>query len=279
MTVEQSVIKIKQLIENAITHGGTAEKNNLIRTSIPIGQIHELVKTSLIENKVQPTLIKPSLGASKGELELFGFIKKKCQDVCVISPSVKTQKEEILMGKMDQYGFNFTERTLSINVRSQLSSAAKNFDTLYERTFAESLNLHMRCNKMVLGEVYMIAVREYDIVQADNGNVRFKPLDNNIRTHVEKYLHYFSQLNSRKLTTTDHHKYEKICLLLVDFSKDVPKVYNTDEELKKDNLLSIHSKASIKDLSFTSFTKEILDIYSERFGKEIFTGQEILTLN
>lgn len=53
----------------------------------------------------------------------------------------------ILKGERDKYGFEFTEHTLSVNVRSQLSSIAKNFDTLYERTFAEAINLHLRCEK------------------------------------------------------------------------------------------------------------------------------------
>lgn len=33
---------------------------------------------------------------------------------------------------------------------------------MYERTFAESLNLHLRCPSMVLGEFYMIPVYSYD---------------------------------------------------------------------------------------------------------------------
>ena len=55
----------------------------------------------------------------------------------------------------DIYGADFSEKILSINVRSQMSSVAKNFDTIFERTFAEAYNLHNRLNKMVLGEVFL----------------------------------------------------------------------------------------------------------------------------
>ena len=43
-----------------------------------------------------------------------------------------------------------------------MSSLAKNADTLFERIFAKSLNLHMRYPNIVLGEVYLIPVYEYD---------------------------------------------------------------------------------------------------------------------
>ena len=43
MTIEEAVLNIKTMIETAIITGGTEAKNNLIRTSQPITQIHELV--------------------------------------------------------------------------------------------------------------------------------------------------------------------------------------------------------------------------------------------
>ena len=40
--------------------------------------------------------------------------------------------EGILREATDYYGKDYTERTISVNIRSQMSSLAKNFDTLYE---------------------------------------------------------------------------------------------------------------------------------------------------
>ena len=270
ITLQKALIEIKQSIESAIKKSGTEGKNNLIRSQKPIKLLHEVVKAELIRNKVKSECLNPPIDKSSGELSLAGFFKKKDQDICVVPSKIKPQKEMlkfqgILYGQEDKYGYNFTEQTLSINVRSQLSSSAKNFDTLYERTFAEALNLHLRCPKMVLGEFYMIAVNEYDSVGADHKEIKYKNIKG-VAKHIEKYLLSFAAVNNRQTINADHFKYERVCLLIVDFSKKVPKVYNTDAELKKDNLLPVNSIATIKNLSFPSFAADMLNIYSARFG-------------
>jgi len=269
-TLQTALNEIKRSIETAIKSAGTEGKNNLIRSQKPIKLLHEVVKTELIRNKINADLINPPLGLSNGELSLAGFFKKKDQDICVIPNNAKQKKETlnfqgILYGQEDKYGFDLTEKSLSINIRSQLSSSSKNFDTLYERTFAEALNLHLRCPKMVLGEFYMIAVNEYDSVGANKKEIKFRNIKG-ISKHIEKYLLSFAAVNSRQSITTDHFKYERVCLLIVDFSQKVPEVYNTDAELKADNLLPDNSIATIKNLNFPSFAADLLKIYSARFG-------------
>ena len=155
INLQEAVNEIKRSIEKAIKVSGTTGKNNLIRSQKPIKLLHEVVKSELIRNNVDENLLSPKLSESKGELGLAGFFKKKNQDVSVVSNSLQKTEEllnfqGILYGTKDSYGLNFTEQTMTINVRSQLSSSAKNFDTLYERTFAEELNLLLRCPKMVL---------------------------------------------------------------------------------------------------------------------------------
>jgi hypothetical protein len=270
ITLQNAVTEIKESIETAIKNSGTAGKNNLIRSQKPIKLLHEVVKAELIRNKVNPNLLNPPLNQSNGELSLAGFFKKKDQDICVVPNDINAQMETlnfqgILYGLKDKYGYDLTEGSLSINVRSQLSSSAKNFDTLYERTFAEALNLHLRCSKMVLGEFYMIAVNEYDSTAANDKQIKYKNVKN-VAKHIEKYLLSFDAVNNRTTTTGDHFKYERVCLLIVDFSQRVPKVYNTDAELKQDNLLPANSIATIQNLSFPSFISDLLRIYSTRFG-------------
>lgn len=270
INLQAAVNEIKKSIECAIESGGTNEKNNLIRSQKPIKLLHEVVKSELIRFGVNAQLLYPQQNQSQGELSLAGFFKRKNQDVSVVPNHLKKQEEilnftGILYGQKDEFGRNFTEQTLTINVRSQLSSSAKNFDTLYERTFAEALNLHLRCPEMVLGELYMISVNEYDSNQANKNIVKYKN-QKNVDKHIEKYLLSFSAVNGRNNTNTEHFKYERVCLLIVDFSKEIPKIYNTDEELKDDNLLPQNSIASIESLSFTNFISDLLDIYSTRFG-------------
>jgi hypothetical protein len=181
ISLQEAVNRIKSSIETAIISGGTNAKNNLIRSQQPIKLLHEVVKSELIQHGVNEQCINPPLNESAGEMKLAGFFKHKAQDICVAPNNMEKipetlNLEGILFGKRDTFGREFTERTLSINVRSQLSSSVKNFDTLYERTFAESLNLHLRCPQMVLGELYMIAVHEYDSNYANNRQVVYRSL-------------------------------------------------------------------------------------------------------
>ncbi|MDI9364015.1 MAG: hypothetical protein QM541_03615 [Flavobacterium sp.] len=55
-------------------------------------------------------------------------------------------QEGLLQDVVDEYGEKFTEQTISINERSQISSIQKNFDTLYERTTSEAINLNFCLN-------------------------------------------------------------------------------------------------------------------------------------
>lgn len=167
ITIQQAVNDIKKLIEDAIINGGVDGKNNLIRSQIPICLLHDAAKAAFINMGVNPTLVAPEYGKHKGEQKLAGFFKCKDQDICFMPNNYQKKAEDlnfdgILKGKKDPFGQILTEHILSVNVRSQLSSTSKNFDTLYERTYAEALNLHLRCPNMVLGEFYMIPVFEYD---------------------------------------------------------------------------------------------------------------------
>ena len=269
-----AVTEIKELIETAIIEGGENGKNNLIRTQRPISILHDAAKSAFIKEGVNPNNIRPLLGEHAGEQKLAGFFKCKDQDICFMPNNISKHKEildfdGILKGKKDEYGHQLTERILSVNVRSQLSSIAKNFDTLYERTFAEALNLHLRCKKMVLGEFYMIPVYSYDNNAAKNHKVKFLQ-NKNVAKHIQKYLYSFSAINNRKNIKGEEYKYERVCLLIVDFSKETPIVYNTDKQLKADGLLPNSSTASIEQMNFPSFAKTLLSIYAQRFDSGRF---------
>lgn len=266
ITIHQAVSSFKELIETAIIEGGIKGKEAMIRSSRPINFIHEAVKSDFIRKGISLNRIHPPLGVSKPELKLAGLIKQKYQDVCV-SPEGYIHESEImteglLSGTTDYYGKTYTERTISVNIRSQMSSLAKNFDTLYERTIAEALNLHVRCPKMVLGEVYMIPVKEYDASVMKDNVVQFV---NRIGA-VEKYIKSFQAINGRLDASFDEYKYERVCLLLVDFAQTPAKIYSSNHELINDGLLSANSNANIDELSWETFTDNILDNYEIRFG-------------
>ncbi len=216
MTIQQAVNNFKELIESSIVEGGNKGKTAMIRSSRPILNIHEAVKAQLVSCGVNPNLIHPPIGERSPELKLAGSLKQKDQDVCVTPKNLKASTEVmeigLLKGVNDIYGEEFTKRTLTINVRSQISSIQKNFDTLYERTFSEAQNLHERCPEIVLGEVYMIAVPEYDDKKFDSNEVGFKNLSQKL---VEKYIKSFQAITSRGSTDKFFFQYEATCLLIV----------------------------------------------------------------
>ena len=266
ISIQEAVNNFKNLIEDSIRQDGIEGKEAMIRSSKPINNIHEAVKSSLIISGIERRRVYPPFGATSPEMNLAGFLKQKHQDVCVSPrgkrPESEIMKEGLLQEDTDYYGKEYTERVLSINIRSQISSLAKNFDTLYERTIAEAQNLHVRCQRMVLGEVYMIAVKEYNPEAMKNKKIDF--IDK--VGAVQKYIKSFQAINKRIDYGKEEYKYERVCLLIVDFSQTPAKIYSSNAELIADGLLYAESQANIAELTWDSFTPSILKIYESRFG-------------
>ena len=267
MTIQQAIDSFKVLIESSIKSGGNAAKTAMIRSSKPILNIHEAVKHQLVANGVSVDLIYPPLGQRSLEIKLAGSLKQKNQDVCVkpndIQPNAEVLTDGLLKGVSDAYGEEFTKRTLSINVRSQISSIAKNFDTLYERTISEAQNLHDRSPEIVLGEVYMIAIPEYNDKEFGKKKIVFKNLSPKL---VEKYIKSFQAITGRKTTRKNFFQYEATCLLIVDFSQSPSKIYNSTAELIADGLLPATTTVKYEGLEWNGFAKKLTDIYDARFG-------------
>lgn len=196
--------------------------------------------------------------------------------MCVTPKNVPKINTEINWGPMahlkskDKLGYNFSNQSLVINVRSQMSSLGKNYDTLFERTVAEAQNLHMRYPDIVLGEVYLIPVREYDNVSAGARQVAFSDKT----TDIENYISFFCSINARTYDTGENaelvntrsaYKYERCALLIVDFNGEHPKLYNNSEELRRDGLISEDFALEYADVSFARFAGDIKAIYASRF--------------
>lgn len=286
--MQSALNQIKSSIENAIEENGEAGKNALIRSALPINLIHNVIKTSFSNASVHPSLINPELERLRRvlsppttpssrpivlkdkELPLAGYLKTKYQDISIVPNNIFVRQEVLsfptyLNGFTDKFGTDFTEGVLSVNVRSQLSSIAKNFDTLYERTFAEALNFHLRLPRMVLGEVYLIIVKEYDSAAASRNVVAFKNT-----AHIEKYILAFQALNNRNSITESLYKYERVALLVVDFSQSIPKLYNSTQELIDDGLIPVGTLANLEALSYTDFVSDLMTIYKTRFPTNSF---------
>ena len=191
---------LEEAIETATFNGkhyddGQAAKEALIRSQRLILPIHEVVKRSLAEElqrRKRRFEIHPSIGKSAPELKISGFIKAKDQDVVVLFDGDEAAAEEIqdgpLAGEKDEVGRRQSERSIVIGVRSQMSSVAKNFDTLMERAFAETLNLRLRLPELTMAEVYVLPVAEYDNAAMTNNEVAWKRRTVNVAKFIKTFL-------------------------------------------------------------------------------------------
>lgn len=292
--LQDRVNNIKELINNAIeknqytdpytgeiinsnTNGikfsdGLVAKTSLIRSQKLIYELHEFVKDEFIYYGIDPKLIYPPKNQSKPEINISGIFKQKQQDVCIVPDHINNKLELINWGvlrnskKETPYGAYKEERILTVNLRSQLSSLAKNSDTLFERMIAEPLNLHLQYPKMVTGELYMIPVYEYNDSEMKKNNIKFKKRV----TNLEKYISFFSELNGYNSSNIkkEPFKYNHAGLLIVDFNKDIPKIYTTTDELKRDKLVSQNYELELAEISPVELPYKLLMEYKEFYDEE-----------
>lgn len=263
--LQRNIIYFMELYEEA-SHNGTEATLSLIRSSKLIMLIHEYIKEELIAQGVNPSKIFPKIGQTKPETKLVGFLKEKDQDITILPYDAKPEivNEGVLIGKQDKIGKEVINKSLSINVRSQLSSIAKNFDTLYERTFAEALNLHLRCPQLVMGEVYLVPLVAYDPDVRGNGQFAFKEV-----LPIIKYINSFQALNNREANEEGNgYKYERVCLLIIDFRPKIPEIVNDVSILVDEGFLTEEDakNVSLKGLTIGDFVSDILQIYEKRHG-------------
>lgn len=262
MNIQRILKKIKTDFDSTITTArfngksyanGNKAKEALIRSQRIINYIHEFIKKEFTRCGIKPQMIYPPIRSSSPEIKLKGFLKQKNQDIVIIPTKEIKAVAEIATPEV--------EKILSINARSQLSSLGKNIDTLYERTFAEALNLHLSYPKQCLGEVYLIPTHEYDDKAMLRNRILFKSA-----SKIENYIRMFQAINDRRSSDKDEYKYERVCLLVADFRQENPKLYSSIEELKRDGLVPGDTSVTLENLIIENFAEDLIGIYSKRFG-------------
>ncbi len=243
--LNQTASKIQSLLFNAIrnpetfTNGqgrpysdGLKAKEGIIRASKLINPVHELVKVSLLDylnDKFNFEWVSyPRIGATRPEIKLEGDIKTKNQDLMFSEQSLDLNNIEIEGQHL--------RRLLSVNVRSQLSSVAKNIDTLMERTFAEPIQLRIKYPDLIMGEVYMIPVIELNDEECKNNKVVFKS-ESVSRKNINKFLYYFNKFTDRSNFKEGmieyYYKYDATTLLIIDLESKPAKFIYKPTDLKK----------------------------------------------
>lgn len=229
-------------------------------------KIHEVVKHSLAEELTETLRnyeIHPPLNKSNPELSISGFIKAKNQDIVILFDADKPTPEIIndgpLEGQYDKVGKAISEKSIVIGIRSQLSSVAKNFDTLMERAFAETLNLRLRLPSLVMGEAYLLPIYEYDDQAMIKGRVEWKrnPVP------IKKFIKTFLGISGRNSVDDDLYKYERSTLILVDLKESPPKLFLTNNDLIRAGLID-QNTIDFQTLSPVDFAKDVITIHDNK---------------
>lgn len=238
--INSAVSEFKNDLFDAITsakykgvayESGHAAKEALIRSQNLIMKIHEASKVSIYNQLAgDGWVVHPPIGSNSPELKVYGHLKAKNQDIVFLNQAQKPVLINVGLeeGKIDPIGFEATQKSIVVGVRSQMSSVDKNFDTLMERAFAETLNLRLRAKSIVMGEVYLLPLVELDDKAMKSNIVKFKAKN----VALEKFIKIFNSFTHRPNTETEHqYKYDASALLIVDFIRSEPKVIMNSAEL------------------------------------------------
>lgn len=229
--------QMKSTYEQAISEG---KYTSLIRSKSLINLLHEFVIEEL-KKRVETSWVLT-------DKKVYGFPKTKQQDIMVHPPQ---NGNNVSVGPV-----------MAINVRSQLSSIDKNYDTLFERIFAEALNLHNRFPYMILGYLYLLPKIGYDSKAAEKRQVEFSE-----KYNLEKYILSFSAIANRTSPDDVPWKYERVCLLIVDFESSPPKIMHDMKLFVEENLIDdkFASLYSFEKLSIENFFDELYKTMIERY--------------
>jgi len=213
---------------------GQKAKEALIRSQSLIMNIHECTKVSVLASLNQAFEGKwevyPPVGASSPELKIYGLLKAKNQDLVFLREerAPYTIESGPNAGARDLVGEQTTATSLVIGVRSQMSSVDKNFDTLMERAFAETLNLRLRTPVLCMGEVYLLPLRELDDQAMLENTISFKPR----KVNIEKFIRIFDAFSGRKsVNVEDQYRYDASALVLIDLEENPAKIITCGDDL------------------------------------------------
>ena len=232
-----NVIKTSQWNGKKYKNGQTA-KTSYIRAKGFINPINDVLKKSFL--KLDSNLkFKPAINShdTKGEEEVTGFMKKKKQDLSI---RIKKNSKSI----------NYP---LLINTRSQMSKISGNQDTIFERAYAESINLKMPINYIV-GEVFVLPYYEFNHKKCKYNKIEYLK----DRINLDWFFSHYTKVNSREdlnVEGKDFVKYDKLCILIIDF-KQTPAKIVTDFGNKSLN-------KRYKEFSYEGFCEYLLSKYKK----------------
>jgi hypothetical protein len=115
---------------------------------------------------------------------------------------------------------------------------------------------------MVLGYLYLLPQIGYDPKAAKENRVELSE-----RYNLEKYILSFLSIANRKSPSDVLWKYEKICLLIVDFKSDPPKIMDDMQMFLNEGLVSekFAQLYTFNELTIKDFFDELYKVMMERY--------------
>ena len=243
---------------------GQKAKEALIRSQTLIHNVHEAVKQSIYQTLKTSTKfnwsVHPPINQSKPELKIYGKIKGKDQDIVFLRTPLAPSKfdDGPNINQIDNVGIKATKKSIIVGIRSQMSSIAKNFDTLMERAFAETLNIRLRDPVITMGEVYVLPIEELNDKSMLHNKVKFS----GERIKIDKFIRTFNSFTGRTdLKLEEGYKYDASALVLVDLQQTPPKIIFNKKDLKQygfdDEMCSM-----FENISAEGFDERLLKNYT-----------------
>lgn len=243
--LEQALQKMQENLFEVIKTGkwnntsyknGQEAKTAYIRGGAFINPINNVLKKSFkeIDNNLE---FKPKNDDTVGEEVIKGFMKRKKQDLTI---RIKNNK-------------NSKDYPLIINNRTQMSKISANWDTIFERAYAEALNLRSP-NNYIIGEVFVLPYYEMDHKKCEENIIKYKAKSINL----DWFFSHYTKVNLREDTSAEGPnflKYDKLCILVIDFRKNPAKIVT---DFGDNNL-----NQRYKEFSYEGFCEYLLSKYKK----------------
>ena len=209
------------------------------RSAIPIKRLHQHVGDLLIQTKISSDCIDI-------ERSIPTLLGDKRQDLVAIP-----------RGKTKPAG----RSTLNIGMKGAFYGVQKNRDNHFNGVRGELLSFHELHSNMVVGQVTILSLMEWDPKKSTSNTVAYKKLSQ--RTLAE-FIDRYNKINLRKPDGSIGLS-ERVALILVDFSKTTPVVYESIQKLESDGFLMENSGLSLHNVTLSNFASDIVSIHRSRF--------------
>ena len=276
--LEKAAIEIKNRAKKAITTEGYTGFMSSKKGSKLILPMHEAIKEDFVKLGIMEEQIYPKLGEHKGEMLVYGNQLSRRMDISII-PKYINLKEEIMditdnknKRKIDKYGKTVTENTLFVDIKSQFCSVGKNRKTLLTNFMGINADIKQRCPKAIIGNLTILPIYEFDTEAMKENKMKFldKPIN------VEKALIEYNNLQNTSSNSNGITTFNKVALVLVDFSQKIPYIFTSHQELVEHGLVSsdFNMKYSYDNIKYTNFHESLTNIYHNEHNIENIMKQE-----